>query len=98
MISGLSRENLINHFFSCSLSISARTSLWFLGLLLLQAACNNTELKEPIEYNGPLRKAENIEMFYTEKDRVKVKMVAAELHEFQNGDREFPKGIYIEFF
>jgi LPS export ABC transporter protein LptC len=42
--------------------------------------------------------AQNVELFYTEKNQVKVKMVAAELHEFINGDREFPKGVYLEFF
>lgn len=61
-------------------------------------SCNNTELKKPVEYNGPLRKAENIELFYSEKDQVKVKMVATEMLEFESGDREFPKGIYLEFF
>lgn len=67
-------------------------------ILIIATACNTAELKEPVEYTGPLRKAENIELYYTEKDRVKVKMVAAELHEFKNGDREFPKGIYLEFY
>jgi LPS export ABC transporter protein LptC len=66
--------------------------------IVTTAACNTTELKEPLEYTGPLRKAENVELYYTEKDQVKVKMVAAELFEFDNGDREFPKGIYMEFF
>jgi LPS export ABC transporter protein LptC len=68
------------------------------SLFIVLAACNNTELKEPVEYNGPIRKAENVELFYTEKNQVKVKMIAAELHEFINGDREFPKGVYLEFF
>jgi LPS export ABC transporter protein LptC len=66
--------------------------------MVIVSGCNTAELKEPLEYTGPLRKAENIELYYTEKDRVKVKMIAAELHEFQNGDREFPKGIYLEFY
>jgi LPS export ABC transporter protein LptC len=61
-------------------------------------SCTNTELKEPLTYTGPLRKAENIELFYSEKDQVKVKMNAAEMHEFESGDREFPKGVYMEFF
>lgn len=67
-------------------------------VLLLLASCSNSDLKEPVEYNGPIRKAENVELFYTEKNQVKVKMIAAELHEFINGDREFPKGVYLEFF
>lgn len=67
-------------------------------MIITASACNNTEIKEPLEYTGPLKKAQNIELYYTEKELVKVKMVAAELHEFKNGDREFPKGIYLEFY
>ncbi|RAW03562.1 LPS export ABC transporter periplasmic protein LptC [Pseudochryseolinea flava] len=65
---------------------------------LVLASCSKTEIKKPLEYEGPMREAENIEMFYTENDRVKVKMQAALLYEFQNGDQEFPKGIYLEFY
>ncbi|HEY9047010.1 MAG TPA: LPS export ABC transporter periplasmic protein LptC [Ohtaekwangia sp.] len=61
-------------------------------------ACGKPEIKEPVEYKGPLREVENMEMFYTENDRVKVKMLADLVYEFQNGDREFPKGIYLEFY
>jgi LPS export ABC transporter protein LptC len=55
-------------------------------------------VKEPLEYKGPLREVEKMEMFYSEKDLIKIKMLADLVYEFQNGDREFPKGIYIEFF
>jgi LPS export ABC transporter protein LptC len=61
-------------------------------------ACNHSELKEPVQYTGPQRKAENVELYYSEKGQVKVKMIAAEVHEFISGDREFPKGIYLEFY
>jgi LPS export ABC transporter protein LptC len=61
-------------------------------------SCGTTEIKEPVEYTGPLSEVENIEMYYSEKDVVKVKMTAALVYEFKNEDREFPKGLYIEFF
>jgi LPS export ABC transporter protein LptC len=70
----------------------------FPAIALLVAACNNTDLKVPLEYTGPLKKAENIELYYSEKDQVQVKMIAAEMQEFESGDREFPKGIYLEFY
>jgi LPS export ABC transporter protein LptC len=79
-------------------SLTNRINLVPFVVTLLVSACNTNDLKEPLEYTGPVRKAENIELYYTEKDRVKVKMVAAELHEFIGGDREFPKGIYLEFY
>lgn len=69
--------------------------IFFLGSL---ASCNQSDLKEPVEYTGPLREVENVETYYSENDQVKVKMIAPLLYEYQNGDREFPKGIYVEFF
>lgn len=71
-------------------------SIVFVATLLI--ACDQPEAKEPVEYKGPLREVENMEMFYTENDRIKVKMQAAVVYEFLNGDREFPKGIYLEFY
>jgi LPS export ABC transporter protein LptC len=70
-------------------------------LLMLSVSfysCKESELKEPVEYVGPLRKIQDVETFYTEKNTVKVKMIAGEVWEFENGDREFPKGLYIEFY
>lgn len=61
-------------------------------------SCKDSDVKEPVEYTGPLRKIQDVELFYTEKNAVKVKMIAAEVWEYENGDREFPKGLYIEFF
>jgi LPS export ABC transporter protein LptC len=70
----------------------------FLFLTLGFAACNNTEVKEPVEYTGPLREVDNVETIYSEESRVKMIMRANQLHEFANGDREFPKGIDVEFY
>lgn len=67
-------------------------------LLFLFSACSHSELKEPVLYTGPDREVEDIEMYYSENARVKVKMVAELVYEFQSGDREFPKGVYIEFY
>ena len=65
---------------------------------LLFSSCNNAEVSQPVEYTGPLSEAEKIELFYSENERVKVKMRADLMYEFKNGDREFPKGIYLEFY
>lgn len=70
----------------------------FLMIALLGAACSQSEMKEPLVYDGPLRIVENIELFYTEDNQVKVKMIAATVYEFESGDREFPDGLYLEFF
>jgi LPS export ABC transporter protein LptC len=101
MIPGLSSANLIDlltGFFSLHFHPARLIRYTCLFGILILSACNTPELKEPLVYTGPLRKAENIELYYSEKDQVKVKMVAAEMQEFETGDREFPKGIYMEFY
>ncbi len=72
--------------------------LYFSIIIFLALSCSNTEVKEPIEYNGPISEAENVQLYYSEKDIVKVKMITPLMYEFKNGDQECPKGIYLEFF
>lgn len=68
------------------------------SLALALSTCTTQEAAKPILYEGPLSEAEDVEMYYSEKDLVKVKLKAKKIYEFQNGDREFPEGIYLEFF
>jgi LPS export ABC transporter protein LptC len=108
MISGLSGENLtrLNKTLSCIKEAIAR--LWpfsfmnrhliFILSIIALASCDKTTRKEPEEYTGPMSEAEDVEMFYSESDHVKIKMTAKLVYEFINGDREFPKGLYLEFF
>jgi len=76
--------------------------LWFTilypGMVLLILSCAIKETPKPIIYDGPLTQGEDVEMLYTEKDLIKVKMKAKKVNDLQNGDREFPEGIYLEFF
>ncbi len=51
-----------------------------------------------VEYTGPLSEGQNVDVQYTENDRIKVKMKAKTTQEFKNGDREFPDGLYLEFY
>lgn len=61
-------------------------------------ACEGIEQKKIIEYQGPVREGDNIEMEYAEEDLLTVRLKAGKIREFRNGDREFPDGIFIEFF
>ena len=72
--------------------------IFFIALAALACSCSKTEVKKPVEYTGPISEAEKVELYYTENDKVKIKMLADVLYEFQTGDREFPKGIYMEFY
>lgn len=78
-------------------AISMRRYLFFL-VTVLACSCSSSDNKEPLEYKGPLSEVENVELYYSENDKVKVKMLADLLYEFENGDREFPKGVYMEFY
>lgn len=70
--------------------------LFFIVLVFTLGSCTKTEFKEPLEYTGPAREAENIELFNSENERVKSKLTAPLFYEFENGDKEFPKGVNIE--
>lgn len=68
------------------------------GLLVALSSCGDTGNNEILIYDGPVREAENVEHYYAENGIIKVRMVAEQLFELQNGDRQFPKGIYLEFY
>jgi LPS export ABC transporter protein LptC len=78
--------------------ISMMRVLFIIVVVALYGCGQSSEVKEIIEYTGPLREVEKMETYYSESDKVKVKMLADVVHEFKNGDREFPKGIYLEFY
>jgi LPS export ABC transporter protein LptC len=72
--------------------------IFFIASVVALSGCTKTEFKETVEYTGPLREAENVEFFNSENDRVNSKMKAKTYHEFANGDKEFPDGVYIEMY
>lgn len=74
------------------------SSLITILVVILLSACTPEEHSKPVVYEGPLREAENITMYYTEKNRMKVLLKAKKINEFQNGNSEFPEGIFLEFY
>jgi len=70
----------------------------FALIVLLFTACETEEKKQIKPYEGPLREMEDVEVLHTERDRLKVKVKAKKVLEFQNGDQEFPEGVYLEFY
>lgn len=49
-------------------------------------------------YEGPILELDNTETFYSDSAVVRIKMDAPKQLEFENNDREFQEGIYIEFY
>ncbi|GHM99230.1 hypothetical protein WSM22_07200 [Cytophagales bacterium WSM2-2] len=80
----------LNDIFKCALTCVC--SAVFL------ASCSTKEAAKPVIYDGPLRQAENIVMHHAEKEKVKTILQAKKYNEYQNGDKEFPEGIYLEFY
>lgn len=73
-------------------------ALWG-GLALGTACSSDDELnQEPVAYEGPLFEADSIQLLYSDSAIVRVKLEAPKRYEFENGDSEYPQGIYIEFF
>jgi LPS export ABC transporter protein LptC len=71
-----------------------------LPLILLLFACDdeNRDADTFKEYEGPVMEASDIEMFYSDSAVVRIRLTADRQLEFTDGDREFPEGIYIEFY
>ena len=67
------------------------------GVIFL-IACDHTGHHRVLEYHGPVREGDSIEMRYAEEDQLKIRMTAGKVLQFDNGDREFPEGIFVEFF
>ena len=55
-------------------------------LFLFLSGCRQKETAMPVEYTGPLREAVDVDMLYSEKDRIKMKLKAKKILEFKNGD------------
>lgn len=62
-------------------------------------ACTDEKEETPLRYySGPIAMVDSIKTIYTDSGKVVVKMKAPMQHEFSNGDREFAKGMFVEFF
>ncbi len=49
-------------------------------------------------YDGPITEIDNIETVYSDSAEVKIILKADKQIELQSGDREFPKGLLVEFY
>ena len=67
-------------------------------VLLSLFSCKKADLVKHIDYTGPLREVDKMETYYSENDKIQVKVLADIVYEYKNGDQEFPKGVYLEFY
>jgi LPS export ABC transporter protein LptC len=72
---------------------------YFISILAIWiVSCDNPEQKKPLIYEGPMREVENLELYHTENEKIKLKMMAPVFNELLNGDKEFPKGLDLQFY
>lgn len=77
-----------------------KKSFIFILLSFTVCSCVNSdqEVKKIQTYDGPIQEAADVELFYSEDARVTTKMNAKKWLQYENGDQEFPEGMYMEFF
>ncbi len=76
-----------------------RLTGWLVGVALLGMGCEKNEnTKKAADYKGPVVAVNNIEMILSDSARLSVRLTAPVQIEQQNGDRIFPKGVYVEFY
>lgn len=72
----------------------------FLGIMSLLASCDSemSEQAEKTIYQGPLRTLDDATIFHSDSGRLKAKVFAKKILNFQNEDREVPEGMFITFY
>lgn len=65
---------------------------------MLTVACNTSEIKVYKKYEGPMLVGYDVFTNYTDSGKVKMHMWTPEQRELENGNREFPLGIKINFY
>ncbi|EMR02422.1 LPS export ABC transporter periplasmic protein LptC [Cesiribacter andamanensis] len=58
----------------------------------------NEEIADLPPYVGPMMEADSIETLYSDSAVVRIRVEAPKRFEYDNGNSEFPQGIYIEFY
>ena len=72
--------------------------LLIFSIILLFGCAENKDLKDYKPYDGPVMEVENVETLFSDSAIVKIKLLADKQLEYENGNREFPEGIFIEFY
>ncbi|SMG43258.1 LPS export ABC transporter protein LptC [Marivirga sericea] len=71
----------------------------FVFILFIVACSSGLEENKTFEkYTGPIMEADTVKILYSDSAKVRVIVNASKQYEFENGDREFPNDIFIEFY
>ena len=100
MINKKSNET-ISILFPCLNYFSSRLFSSWVALVLfwaLSGCQTKDELTQFDPYTGPSRTLNNAVIVHTDSAKVQGKLITPVLYEFENADRELPKGGYVEFY
>ena len=70
----------------------------FLSILAFSCGGRIGDAIEIQEYNGPVLETGHAINYYSDSAIVKMRMESPRQLDFGNGDREFPEGLYLEFY
>ena len=68
-----------------------------ISVVLISCSGDNLE-KQNTDYEGPILEQNDIETLYSDSSVVRLKLMAPIQLMFLNKDREFPEGLYLEFY
>ncbi len=88
-----------NHFIETAF-VFLMKPLYHILFSILIFSCGNTdkEIEELKPYDGPEQELQNMVLYRSESATTRLKLVTPLLKEFASGNREFPEGIYMEFY
>jgi LPS export ABC transporter protein LptC len=69
-----------------------------LGMLVFSCGDPQDQLNEREVYKGAFYEVEGLELWYSDSAVVRLMVQADKMQEFENGDQEYPDGIYVEFY
>jgi LPS export ABC transporter protein LptC len=75
-------------------------SIITLSTILGLVSCEDTQeqLNERGVYDGAFQEVEGLHLWYSDSAVVRLMVEADKMMEFENGDQEYPMGIYVEFY
>jgi LPS export ABC transporter protein LptC len=81
------------------MSAITRTFILFIAVGLW-SSCSDTQqqLDEREVYEGPFHEFEGLEVWYSDSAVVVLMMQTEKVMRYENGDEEYPEGVYIEFY
>lgn len=74
---------------------------FFIVLVYFLTACDSEENSKVLEketFDGPSIEMDDIILIFTDSTKVKIRLKAKKQLILDNNDKEFPEGVYIEFF